>query len=135
MARDPVLRAEIRLPMLRAFCCPSRPPEPYVFALLLFGSRAAKLLMALTIKRSKYFPFVLGSGILSAAMGIMVLANWSGISASLIGVVLGLELLADALVMGALAWRDRDREEAMEEAGLDPAAGAVLASKDLASGQ
>ena len=93
----------------------------FVFALLLFGSGAVKILMALTIKRSKYFAFILGSGVLSAVMGIMVLTNWSGVSASLIGVVLGLELLADALVMAVLALRDRDGEEVLEEAGLDPA--------------
>jgi uncharacterized membrane protein HdeD (DUF308 family) len=92
----------------------------FLFALLLFGSGAVKLLMALTIKRSKYFRLILGSGVLSAVMGILVLANWAGVSASLIGVLLGLELLGDALVMGALALRDRDGEEVLEEAGLDP---------------
>lgn len=101
----------------------------FVFALLLFGSGAVKLLMALTIKRSKYFSFILGSGVLSAVMGIMVLTNWSGVSATLVGVVLGLELLSDALVMGALALRDRDGEEVLEEAGLDPA---EEAAKDAA---
>jgi hypothetical protein len=35
-------------------------------------------------------------------------------------VVLGLELLADAAFIAALAFRDRDKEEAKEALGIDP---------------
>lgn len=92
----------------------------FVLALLLFGSGAAKLFMAASVKKSKYVNFVLGSGVLSALVGLIVLFNWSNVSAGFIGVVLGLELLADAVAMAALALRDRDGEEAMEAKGLDP---------------
>jgi len=92
----------------------------FVLALLLFGSGAAKLFMASAIKKSKYFNFVLGSGVLSAVIGLIVLFNWSTVSAGLIGVVLGLELIADAVAMAALALRDRDGEAEMEAKGLDP---------------
>jgi hypothetical protein len=51
---------------------------------------------------------------------LIVLFNWSSVSAGFIGVVLGLELIADAVAMAALALRDRDGEEAMEAKGLDP---------------
>lgn len=99
----------------------------FVLALLLFGSGAAKLFVAASIKKSKYVNFVLGSGILSAVVGLIVLFNWSSVSATFIGVVLGLELLADAVVMAALALRDRDGEEAMEARGLDPVVEAARA--------
>lgn len=92
----------------------------FILALVLFGSGAAKLFTAMAIKRSKYFNFVLGSGVLSALIGIIVLFNWSTVSANLIGVVLGLELIADAVAMVALALRDRDGEEALEARGLNP---------------
>jgi membrane protein HdeD len=106
----------------------------FVLALLLFGSGAAKLFMASAIKKSKYFNFVLGSGVLSALIGLIVLFNWSNVSAGLIGVVLGLELMADAVAMAALALRDRDGEEAMEAKGLDPVAEAEkAAAADLAA--
>lgn len=94
----------------------------FVLALLLFGSGAAKLVMASGIRKSRYFNFVLGSGVVSALIGLLVLFNWSTVSSGLIGVVLGLELLADAVVMVALALRDRDGEEVMEAKGLDPVA-------------
>lgn len=100
----------------------------FVLALLLFGSGAAKLFMASSIKKSKYFNFVLGSGVLSAVVGLIVLFNWSTVSAGLIGVVLGLELMADAVAMAALALRDRDGEEALEARGLDPIAEAQKAA-------
>jgi uncharacterized membrane protein HdeD (DUF308 family) len=92
----------------------------FVLALLLFGSGAAKLFMASAAKKSKYVYFILGSGMLSALVGLIVLFNWSSVSAGFIGVVLGLELIADAVAMAALALRDRDGEEAMEAKGLDP---------------
>lgn len=92
----------------------------FLFALLLFGSGSAKLLMAFTVKRSKYLPFILGSGILTTVMALVVLTGWSSVSPTLLGVILGLELLADGVVLAALALRDRDGEEVMEEAGPEP---------------
>lgn len=102
----------------------------FVLALLLFGSGAAKLFMATSIRKSKYVNFVLGSGVLSAIVGLIVLFNWSSVSAGFIGVVLGLELLADAVAMVALALRDRDGEEAMEAKGLDPVVEAAKAEAE-----
>jgi uncharacterized membrane protein HdeD (DUF308 family) len=86
----------------------------FLFAVLLFGSGAAKLMMAYTLKRSKTLPVVLGAGGLSVAMGLLVLFDWSGVSARLIGILLGLELLGDAALLGALALRDHDGEEVAE---------------------
>ncbi len=91
----------------------------FLFALLLFGSGIAKLLMASSMRRSKYFLFLLGSGGFSAIMGLVIMFAWSSVSAGFIGVVLGLELIADALFLGSLSLRDRDKEEAREALGLD----------------
>lgn len=92
----------------------------FVLALVLFGTGAAKLFSAMDIKHSKYFNFMLGSGVLSALLGIIVLFNWQTVSAGMIGVVLGLELMADAVAMVALALRERDGEAALEARGLLP---------------
>ena len=91
----------------------------FVFALLLFGSGAVKIVTAYPLKRSRYYIYLIGSGVLSALMGLVILFNWAGISAGFAGAVLGLELLADALFLAALSLRDRDNEPAREKLGLD----------------
>lgn len=90
-----------------------------LFALVLVGGGIAKLLVATGVRRSRYFPVLLGSGIFSVVMGLITLLNWSGVSGGFLGVVLGLELIADAALLAGLALRDRDREEAKEALGLD----------------
>ncbi|MBC7504410.1 MAG: DUF308 domain-containing protein [Sandarakinorhabdus sp.] len=96
-----------------------------VLALVFFGSGAAKLFTGFSARRSRYFLYLVGSGAVSVLMGLVVLFNWQSVSNGLIGVFLGLETLADAVVMAALALRDRDGEVAMESLGLDPAAEAA----------
>ena len=99
----------------------------FVFALVLFGSGAAKLFAAFSMRRSRYFLFVAGSGAVSVLLGLIVLFNWETLAGATIGVFLGLEVIADAVVMAVLSLRDRDGEEAMESLGLDPAAEAAKA--------
>jgi uncharacterized membrane protein HdeD (DUF308 family) len=91
----------------------------FLFALLLLGGGIAKLLMASTVRRSRYFLVLLGAGALSVVMGLITLFNWSAVSGGFLGVVLGLELLADAAFLTGLALRERDKEEAKEALGLD----------------
>lgn len=91
----------------------------FLFALVLLGGGLAKSLMAMGVRRSRYFLILAGSGGLSVLMGMIVLFAWSSVSAGFLGVVLGLELLADAAFIAALALRDRDKEEAKEALGLD----------------
>nr|WP_310522197.1 hypothetical protein [Polymorphobacter sp.] len=93
----------------------------FVLALVLLGSAAAKGFLAYGLQRSKYLLYILASAVLSALLGLIVFFSWSTVSAGLIGVFIGLELIADAVVMGSLALRERDGEEAMESLGLDPA--------------
>jgi uncharacterized membrane protein HdeD (DUF308 family) len=90
-----------------------------LFALVLVGGGIAKLLVASGVRRSRYFPVLLGSGIFSVVMGLITLLNWSGVSGGFLGVVLGLELISDAALLAGLALRDRDKEEAKEALGLD----------------
>jgi uncharacterized membrane protein HdeD (DUF308 family) len=99
----------------------------FVLALVLFGSGAAKLVTGASMRRSRYFGWVIGSAAVSMLMGLLVLFNWETVSANWIGVFLGAEMIADAIVMAVLALRDRDGEAAMETLGLDPVAEAAKA--------
>ncbi|NIJ21766.1 uncharacterized membrane protein HdeD (DUF308 family) [Sphingomonas naasensis] len=94
----------------------------FLFALVLVGGGAAKLLTVLDLRRSRYFLIFLGAGAISVGMGLLVLFNWAAVSAGFIGVVLGLELIADAAFLGAFAFRDRDKEEQKEARAADQAA-------------
>ena len=100
----------------------------FVLALVLFGSGAAKLVTGASMRQSRYFLWVIGSAAVSMLMGLLVLFNWETVSANWIGVFLGFETIADAIVMGVLALRERDGEAAMESLGLDPAAEAAKAA-------
>jgi uncharacterized membrane protein HdeD (DUF308 family) len=97
-------------------------PLLLVLALLLFGAGVAKLVLAADARGGRWFPLLLGSGIASAAVGLVVIFAWETISTRFIGVVLGLQLLADAVMLAALALRERDREA---EPAPPPAAAAA----------
>ena len=105
----------------------------FVLALVFFGSGAAKLFSGFAVRRSRYFLYIIGSGGVSVLMGLVVLFNWQTVSAGLIGVFLGLETLADAVVMAVLGLRERDGETAMESLGLDPVAEAAKAEAKRAA--
>ena len=93
----------------------------FLFALVLVGGGIAKLLTLGEVRKSRYLYVFLGSGALSVAMGLVVMFNWAAVSAGFIGVVLGLELVADGAFLAAFAFRDRDQEEHKEALGIDPA--------------
>ncbi|KAB7646406.1 HdeD family acid-resistance protein [Polymorphobacter fuscus] len=99
----------------------------FILALVFFGSGAAKLVTGLSMRRSRYFLYIIASGAVSIVLGLIVMFNWSTVSAGLIGVFLGLEVIADAAIMAVLALRERDGEAAMESLGLDPVAEAAKA--------
>jgi uncharacterized membrane protein HdeD (DUF308 family) len=99
----------------------------FVLALVFFGSGAAKLVTGSAMRRSRYFLYIMASGAVSLLMGLIVLFSWETVSASWIGVFLGIEAIADAVVMAVLGYRERDGEAAMEQLGLDPAAEAAKA--------
>lgn len=94
---------------------------PFIFSLLLLGSGIAKLLTIPGLRKSRYFPAFAGSGAISVVMGLLVMFNWAAISAGLLGVILGLEVIADAAFLAGFAFRDRDKEEHKEALAHDPA--------------
>ncbi|TPE62887.1 hypothetical protein FJQ54_05050 [Sandaracinobacter neustonicus] len=91
---------------------------PFLFALVLIGGGLAKLLSVPGFKQSRYFLLFLGSGAISVVLGLITLFNWAEVSAGFLGVVLGLELIADAAFLVALALRERDKEDAKETLGI-----------------
>lgn len=93
---------------------------PFIFALLMLGGGIAKLLTIPNVRKSRYFPAFVGSGAISVVMGLLVMFNWAAVSAGFLGVVLGLELIADGAFLAAFAFRDRDKEEHKEALGIDP---------------
>ena len=99
-----------------------------VLALVFYGSGAAKIATGLSMRRSRYCRYVVGSGAVSLLMGLIVLLNWEGLPPAWIGIFLGMEAFADAVVLAVLGLRERDGEAAMERLGLDPAAEAIKAS-------
>lgn len=94
---------------------------PFLFALLLVGGGIAKLLTLPEVRKSRYFGVFVASGAISLLMGLAVLFNWAAVSAGFVGVVLGLELVADGGFLAAFAFRDRDNEEHKEALGIDAA--------------
>jgi uncharacterized membrane protein HdeD (DUF308 family) len=94
---------------------------PFLFALLLLGGGIAKLLTIAEVRKSRYFPVFVGAGAISVLMGLVVMFNWAAVSAGFLGVVLGLELVADGAFLAAFAFRDRDKEEQKEALGIDAA--------------
>lgn len=96
-------------------------PLVFLFALLLFGTGTAKTIMALAMRKSRYFPFFIGAAGFSLVTGLVILFAWASVSGGFVGMVLGLEIIAAALFMAALALRDRDKEEAREQLGANPA--------------
>lgn len=95
---------------------------PFLFALVLVGGGIAKLLTVPEVRKSRYFPVFVGSGAVSLLMGLVVLFDWAAVSAGFVGVVLGLELIADGAFLAAFAFRDRDKEEHKEALGADAGA-------------
>ena len=90
---------------------------PFIFSLLLIGGGIAKLLTLPGVRKSRYFAIFLGAGVISVLMGLVVMFNWRELSTGFLGVILGLEVIADAAFLGAFAFRDRDKEEHKEALG------------------
>lgn len=91
---------------------------PFLFALMLIGGGLAKLLSVPGFKQSRYLLLFLGSGAISVVLGLITMFNWAEVSAGFLGVMLGLELIADAAFLVALALRERDKEDAKEALGI-----------------
>ena len=80
-------------------------------ALLCIGLGGAKILLALALEDRRYFWLVLLSGIASLAVGVIILANWPVSALSALGILLGVQFLADGMSSLAMAMSS-DGEEA-----------------------
>jgi len=75
--------------------------------LLLFISGAAKLWSARQIRGDDLFVVVLAAGAVSVLLGLVLLTGFPGLLAGNLGVILGLELLANGMALIVLALRRR----------------------------
>lgn len=72
-------------------------------ALLLIVSGVAKIWSARQIRGDRLFPAVLAAGAVSLLLGLAVLSGFPGVLATNLGVLLGLELLANGVTLVVLA--------------------------------
>lgn len=79
----------------------------YLLALLLMGTGIAKITMSLAVRRSRYWPVILISGCVSVLLALVIFTNYPISALSLLGVILGLELIADGVAMGAHALHEK----------------------------
>lgn len=72
-------------------------------AFLLLGTGAAKIFGAFTIKGTKLFWLVLASGAVSIILAVMILANFPASAVSILGLLLGIELISSGVSTITLA--------------------------------
>ncbi|MCQ0091247.1 HdeD family acid-resistance protein [Roseovarius sp. M141] len=79
----------------------------YALTALLFISGAAKLWAARHVRGDGLFPVVIGAGAISVLLGLVILTTIPGFIAGNLGIVLGLELLANGAALVVLSLRHR----------------------------
>lgn len=67
----------------------------------------SKVIFALTIRPFPNWGWVLGSGVLGIALAFIVFASLPNVALWLIGLLLGVQLIAEGAALGYLAWRER----------------------------
>ena len=67
----------------------------------------AKIVFALTIRPFPNWGWVLGSGVIGVLIAIFLLGNLSGAALWLLGLLLGIQLIAEGAAIGYLAWQVR----------------------------
>ena len=78
-----------------------------VLASLLLGTGAAKIFGAFTIRGTNLFWLVLVSGIVSVILAVMILTNFPASAASVLGLLLGIELISSGVSTITLSWLGR----------------------------
>lgn len=73
-----------------------------IVGLLFLLNGAGRLGIAYRMGKSRYFWLLLGSGALSALIGVLVLANIALAATSFLGILLGIQLLAEGAALIAL---------------------------------
>lgn len=74
-----------------------------VVAVLFLAAGAFKIAMAFAIERGNAFWMVILSGALSVVLGVMILVNFSASAATLLGVLLAVELISNGVSLIALS--------------------------------
>lgn len=74
-----------------------------VVAILFAVTGVAKVVMAMQIRTSRFFWLVLGSGLVSLGLAIAIFANFAMAAATVLGVLLAIELISNGVSLVALA--------------------------------
>jgi membrane protein HdeD len=82
-------------------------------AILCLGGGMAKLVLSFTLEDRRFFWLVLLSGIASLAVGVIILMNWPVSAISALGILLGVQLLADGATSLAMAFSSDGNEQAV----------------------
>ncbi|MEQ9691070.1 MAG: HdeD family acid-resistance protein, partial [Bauldia litoralis] len=69
----------------------------------------SKIIFALTIRPFPNWGWVLGSGVVGILISVFLLANMDGAAVWLLGVLLGIQLVAEGAALGYLAWQVRQQ--------------------------
>lgn len=69
----------------------------------------SKIIFALTIRPFPNWGWVLGSGVVGILISVFLLANMDGAAVWLLGVLLGIQLIAEGAALGYLAWQVRQQ--------------------------
>ncbi|MFT6657947.1 HdeD family acid-resistance protein [Maritalea sp.] len=88
-------------------------------AILFLVTGVSKIFMALPMRSGNSYWTLLLSGGLSVVLAIMIFANFPQSAASILGIVLSVELISNGASLVAIAWRKRQTE--MQSATQNPA--------------
>jgi uncharacterized membrane protein HdeD (DUF308 family) len=73
----------------------------------------SKVIFALTIRPFPNWGWVLGSGVLGIVLAFIVFASLPSVAPRLIGLLLGVQLIAEGAAIGYLAWQERTASRAL----------------------
>jgi uncharacterized membrane protein HdeD (DUF308 family) len=79
----------------------------WVVAILFLAEGIVKIVMSFSLRDTPYFWMVLLSGAISALLGFMVLSNFPASAASILGILLAVDLISTGAGMVALALHGR----------------------------
>ena len=81
-----------------------------VVAAMFLAGGIAKLVLAFSLRDRGYFWLFLISGVATAALGVIIFANWPVSAATSLGILLGIELLFDGASALGMAFTSDGRE-------------------------
>ena len=83
-----------------------------MIAILCLAGGVFKVILSFSLEDRRFFWLVLLSGIASVALGVIIFANWPVSAVTALGILLGVQLLADGITSLAMALSS-DGEEAV----------------------